>query len=125
MLDGLDEIEECEKRELVDSLQMLLSSQVTIVELYCATRPDTNHYLESKLNPKWRIPMASEAISADINRFIEAMLEQHLEDGELKLGNPELILVIRDTLTEGAQGLFVIYSFTPECLALKLAGSYG
>lgn len=41
----------------------------------------------------------------DIERFINTELEARIESGKLSIGNPAIILEIRDALLAGAQGM--------------------
>ena len=45
--------------------------------------------------------------NSDIEAFIEAELKSCIESKELVIGDPTLILEIRDALLEGSQGMFL------------------
>ena len=51
--------------------------------------------------------MLSTDVNSDIAQFVEASLEQRLQDGRLQLGDPNLILIVRDVLIKRAHGMLV------------------
>ena len=44
-------------------------------------------------------------ITSDIDHFINVSLQERLSEDELQLGDPALVLKIRDALKIGAQGM--------------------
>ena len=102
IIDGLDECEQNETRLVLQSLQQLLMSKY-VFRVYCSSRPDVFHWTHAILEPKWNISM-SQTIT-DIEEFIEDTLEAHLESGILSIGDPTIILAIRDALLKKAHGM--------------------
>ena len=107
VIDGLDECDEAEVRELVEALRALLAFKALRVKIYCSSRPDVTKWVSSTLNPEGHIVMNLKNISADIERYIEATLAEHLESNKLQVGNPTIIWTIQETLSKGAQGMSV------------------
>ncbi|GKZ46197.1 hypothetical protein AbraIFM66951_009104 [Aspergillus brasiliensis] len=56
---------------------------------------------------------------ADIDAFINAELERCLESGKLVINDPALILEIQDSLSQGAQGMFLWAALQIEALCLE------
>lgn len=102
IIDGLDECEEKEIRFLLQYLKQLLTSK-HVFQVYCSSRPDVFRWAPGLLRPRWKIYMS--ATTADIEEYIEDALEKHLESGSLTVGNPAIILTIRDALLENAHGM--------------------
>ncbi|KAL9122029.1 MAG: hypothetical protein Q9187_001421 [Circinaria calcarea] len=119
IIDGLDECEEAEAKELILATQKLLTSPKITFKLFCSSRPDVFRWVPCILKPEWHISMATGDVKPDIERYIDATLAQRIESGDLQLGNPTLILTIRDTLLSGAQGMFLWVAFQIETLCAQ------
>ncbi|KFY38347.1 hypothetical protein V494_04397 [Pseudogymnoascus sp. VKM F-4513 (FW-928)] len=106
VLDGLDECVPTEREILVLQLRKL---QETFPLVLCiSVRLDPGNVL--KLSPERFI--AAQIISIpddnpDIDAFISAELESHIESKRLVIGDPLLILEIQDRLMTGSQGMFL------------------
>lgn len=108
MIDGLDECEEEEAKELISTIRNLLTLQRITFKIFCSSRPDVFRWVPTILKPEWHVSMAVRDVNPDIERYIDAALEQRIENGDLQLGDPTLILTIQDTLLSGAQGMYVL-----------------
>ena len=102
IIDGLDECEEKTSRLVLQILKQLLMSK-NVFRVYCSSRPDTFHSTHRMLKPKWNVFMSH--MSAGIDEYIQDTLEERLESGSLSVGNPKIIITIRDTLREKAHGM--------------------
>ena len=102
IIDGLDECEETEIRIVLQCLKQLVTS-TQVFRVYCSSRPDVFHWTSPLLNPQWNVFM-SQKIS-EMVEYIESSLEQRLESGSFFVGNPAIILTIRDALLEKAHGM--------------------
>ncbi|RMZ68741.1 hypothetical protein GMOD_00002567 [Pyrenophora seminiperda CCB06] len=106
VLDGLDECDNEEKETLMQAIQEI---QVKLKLLVCVSlRDEPNNGLQSISN---RL-LVARAVSIpddnpDIDAFIEAELERCLYEERLTIGDPTLILDIRDALSKGSQGMFL------------------
>ena len=102
IIDGLDECEEKESRLLLQCLKQLLLSK-TALRVYCSSRPDVFRWATAVLEPQWNIFMSE--TSSNIEEYIENTLEQCLGSGNLSIGDPTIILTIRDALLENVHGM--------------------
>ncbi|KFZ03367.1 hypothetical protein V502_11004 [Pseudogymnoascus sp. VKM F-4520 (FW-2644)] len=106
VLDGLDECDSDEREILIRQLRKL---QDTFPLVLCVSvRLDPGDVL--KLSPERFIAARVASIpndNPDIDAFISAELESHIESKRLVIGNPSLILEIQDSLLEGSQGMFL------------------
>jgi hypothetical protein len=106
ILDGLDECDYNERSILTLKLRKL---QDTITLLVCISfRLEPDNAL--KLRPEEFTAPRSISMSEDnpdIEIFIEKELENCIESKHLVIGNPTLILEIRDALLQGSQGMFL------------------
>lgn len=106
VLDGLDEFDGNERAELLSALQ---DFQLRINLLLCISvrqNPDDPVKLQSeKFIVPWSILIPDE--NPDIVTFIDRELEDCIESHKLVMGQPELVLEIRDALLQKSQGMFL------------------
>lgn len=118
VIDGLDECEESEARELLSYLKRVLEFGHSY-HIYCSSRPDVFHWAPAILQPKWTLSM-SEA-TGQMEQYIEEELEECLRSERLCLGNPKLILIIRDALVTKANNMLVLLRFGSKINRLVMA----
>lgn len=104
IVDGLDGCESHERHNVVHQLQRLQSK--FLLRICLSFRPEIDQ--ASQINPddlkaRWILSMPES--NPDIERFINTELEARIESGKLSIGNPAIILEIRDALLAGAQGM--------------------
>ncbi|CZR58343.1 uncharacterized protein PAC_08235 [Phialocephala subalpina] len=106
ILDGLDECDYDERKTLILQLRQL---QDTFTMLLCVS---------FRLEPDNPLKLSSEEFTAprcisipednpDIEDFVDKELENCIESKKLVIGNPTLIVEIRDALLHGSQGMFL------------------
>ena len=109
VLDGLDECEEAQFKELVYILRGLLDTQALHVKLYFTTRKSVMNWIPFNLQPERHIVLDTAenqaSITRDIDIFVNASLQERLREKELQIRDPRLILKIQDALKTGAQGM--------------------
>ena len=111
-VDGIDECQKGEIEKVLDCLNDLHSSK-TIFRIYLSSRPDVFTWASKKLSPRWHVPMPGQ--NPEIASYIADSLVQELESERLQLGNPAIIVVIQEKLTDNAHGMFVIHQ-PKECV---------
>ncbi|MCJ1463915.1 hypothetical protein MMC07_002524 [Pseudocyphellaria aurata] len=109
VIDGLDECEEKERHLLLQCLKQLLMIPKRVFQIYCSSRPDVSRWARTFLEPQWNISMPQ--TSVDIEEYVEDTLEDQLESATLSIGEPTLILTIKDALLENAHGMFLWVKF--------------
>ncbi|MCJ1462893.1 hypothetical protein MMC07_001497 [Pseudocyphellaria aurata] len=114
IIDGLDECEEKETRLLLQYLKHLLMSK-RVFRVYCSSRPDIFYSAQTILKPQWNVSMSQTNVA--IEEYITDTLEENLESGSLSIGDPIIILSIRDALLENAHGMFlwVVFQIDSIC----------
>ncbi|KAH7464154.1 hypothetical protein FOMA001_g17934 [Fusarium oxysporum f. sp. matthiolae] len=115
VLDGLDE---CNERQREGVILCLWELQTIYPVLICLSfRQEAGNALarrfEKFVNPsKIDIPVDN----PDIPEYIQFELERRVQSADLVVGNPALILEIRDALLENAQGRFLWVALQIESL---------
>ncbi|GLA81330.1 hypothetical protein AtubIFM56815_004974 [Aspergillus tubingensis] len=117
ILDGLMHCD-AEARQVI--LTSLLEIQKFIkLSLCVSVRPEPAGFLQELNQLSNRQFLSVEDNKPDIDAFINAELERCLESGKLVINDPALILEIRDSLSQGAQGMFLWASLQIEALCLE------
>ncbi|RKK66728.1 hypothetical protein BFJ69_g15148 [Fusarium oxysporum] len=118
ILDGLDECDESQKDDVILRLREIQT--VCSLLIYLSFRQEAGKapalYLENFANPSM---ISIPENNPDIAEFIQTELERRVELGRLRVGEPTLVLEIRDALLERAQGMFlwVVLQINSLCLA--------
>ncbi|KAL8753875.1 MAG: hypothetical protein Q9199_004740 [Rusavskia elegans] len=111
ILDGLDECNETQIREVSETLYSLLSSLHLHVKIFWCSRPNIPDWISSKLQSQQHINLETvesrSQVASDIERFIDITLEELLESDtpRLQIGDPTLVLMIQDRLKKEAHGI--------------------
>jgi len=112
MLDGLDECEEAQLKEVAEIFHNLLLLPRLRIQFFWSSRPNVHNWLPGRFLTKQHINLGTmeiqDKIASDIRTFIRVTLEEWLEGEtpELQLNNPTLIITILDCLEKRAQGMY-------------------
>ncbi|KAI9856126.1 MAG: hypothetical protein M1813_009244 [Trichoglossum hirsutum] len=109
VIDAIDECEKAERQLFLSALQRMMSS--TRVKIFLASGLHIEIELERALKLNYRMSMASPDAHSDIKTYIENSIAEKEKNGELKVGQPQLRIEIRDALIKGAQGMFLWATF--------------
>lgn len=109
ILDGLDELENNERRQVISTLNEMTSfathDSVLLVFASLRSQADNVHSKYRGLDPKWLLTIPEE--NPDIGAFIDLELTAMIESDQFVFGDPTIAVEIRDALLEGADGMFV------------------
>lgn len=104
VLDGIDECTAPVRAKLINFLQSLRTRLHAKLCISFRLMADSRIQTElATLSPDSVMEMP--ITNPDIKDFIQARLETCLENGELAVGDPALIIAIQEALEEGAQGM--------------------
>jgi ankyrin repeat domain-containing protein 50 len=109
ILDGLDECDNSEKDIVISQLRTIQEKIEILVCISFRDEPNTDFLLDSsslyELSNTITISMPEE--NPDIESFLDSSLKQYIKSKKLMLGDPTLILEIRDSILQRAQGMFL------------------
>ncbi|KAI2763075.1 hypothetical protein DTO006G1_2214 [Penicillium roqueforti] len=106
-IDGLDECEPVEIRKVAQSMAKLCNMRVKNFKVLCTGRPELENQLFGAMKPKYKIPVTETKVDLEMDRYIAAAIGNCLEDKQLILGDPTLIVKIFETLKKGSNGMFL------------------
>ena len=114
VLDGLDECEEAQVKEVAEIFHGLLLSPHLRIKLFWSSRPNVLSWLPGRFLTQQRINLETvenqSRVAHGINTFIRVTLEEWLEGEtpELQINDPTLIGTILECLEKEAQGMYEI-----------------
>ncbi|OAP57751.1 hypothetical protein AYL99_08489 [Fonsecaea erecta] len=117
IVDGLDECNETELDRLFDCLDRFLKSNHRF-HVFCSSRLDIHTKYRTALQPRHHLPLPMH--NPEIAQYIDSALEDRLEKGSLCLGDPDIILTIRQALLEGSHGMFLWVVFQLDSICAEL-----
>ncbi|RCI14837.1 hypothetical protein L249_6700 [Ophiocordyceps polyrhachis-furcata BCC 54312] len=110
IIDGLDECEKPDRRELLETLSSLaaLGSKISI---FLAGRDSITTEINKVFPAHHHVTMSSSLAQPDIARYIEGAVQDKLESEELIVRDPSLVDEIKLALKRGAEGMFLWVAF--------------
>lgn len=105
VIDAIDECKKDERSVLLDFLRKASLSNKFILRIYLATRDDVGEEIRKASKSLHHLPMSSPEAGQDIATYIENIIEEKKDKGDMIVGDPNLLVEIRDALVKGAQGM--------------------
>jgi len=116
IVDGLDE---CSRRHRSIVLGAILRLQRCLSLLLCISirlEPNNMADLENEILPgAWVLSLPT--VNPEIEAYIDTELEDRIQSKTLIIGDPTLILEIRDALSKGSQGMFLWVALQLQALS--------
>ncbi|MCJ1239019.1 hypothetical protein MMC14_007012, partial [Varicellaria rhodocarpa] len=106
VIDGIDECLPTDRNLVLGTLRKLLHSSQTSVKVFLASREEMRSEVASDFRPYYHTSMNCPEVRMDIAQYIEDEIKIKI-DNPLVVQSSELILNIRKTLEEGAEGMFL------------------
>jgi hypothetical protein len=104
VIDGFDECARPDRLIVLKLLHRLMSSSGQI-KIFLSSREDVIRDIAREFNNCQQVSMDCEEARTDISTYVKAVVTQKLKDGELAVGNSQLIQKIENALIEGANGM--------------------
>jgi hypothetical protein len=104
VIDGLDECDEENRKKLLRALKTVASSSKNI-HLYLSSRASLRDEVDKYFPVSEHLSLDCQATNNDIASYIEGILNEKIQDDELKVGDTELVQEVKKALVNGAQGM--------------------
>ena len=101
LIDGLDQCEARDRKELLKVLSALLSSNGNI-RLFLSGRISLHDELGKKFDRMERLTLDCKDTQTGIEAYIEGSIEEKLEEGDLIIGDPTFVEELKSALGRGA-----------------------
>lgn len=117
VIDGLDECSKSEKDEILQHLRSLQDTHRLLICYSLRTQPNALNDLKNDSDSS-RSVLTMPMLNPEIDQFIDEELERRLDADQLVLGDPTIIMDIREALRNGSQGMFLWAVLQIEVLCL-------
>lgn len=104
LIDGLDECDAAERRYLFDALSSI-SATTSHLRTFIASCASVDIDLRSRSFPMQHILMVGDRIASDIRAYVDASIQERVQNEELVFGHPHLADEVKNTLTQHADGM--------------------
>jgi len=105
VIDGFDECARAERIIVLKMLHRLMSSSQTMIKIFLSSREDVIGDIGRVFNTCWQVSMDCEEARADVLTYVNDIIAEKVEEGELVVGDIQLIQNIRNVLVRGAKGM--------------------
>ncbi|KAH8205298.1 hypothetical protein TruAng_000545 [Truncatella angustata] len=119
IVDGLDECDNSNQKQLLAALSSLARSSPNI-RLFLSGRPsldkDLRKYFKESVES---LVIGGDSTGEDIHAYVEHIIDERIDDGDLRVRDPTLARTVKQTLIRGAQGMFLWVTLQVEELCSK------
>jgi hypothetical protein len=103
LIDGLDECEDTDRRQVLCFLTKLIKDNQCNVKIVISSRWEMD--INKSSADYQRISLESSRTSSDIDLFIREAIDQNLEDGDIVVREPSMAEEIKKALVQKADGM--------------------
>lgn len=104
VIDGLDECDKLNRAEILRALSSLVV-QTQNTKVFIASRESLIGDVQKHFPTHGHISMANSDAGNDICAYVDGSIEKRIEDGDLKVGDSNLIPEIKKALIQSADGM--------------------
>ena len=112
LIDALDEVPRSERDVLLSTLGQARSFTRSCIKILVSSRQDIRRELETSFPGQYRRTMSCPEVDTDITTYIDLSIEDKLLKGDLVVGDPNVVHVIKDALIERSNGMLACIFFT-------------
>jgi len=105
VIDGLGECARADRIIVLKMLHRLMSTSRSIIKIFFSSREDMIGDICRVFNTCRQVSMDCEEACADIPTYVNDIIAEKVENGELVIGNIQLRQDIQDVLIQGANGM--------------------
>jgi hypothetical protein len=107
MIDGFDECHKADRDVVLAVLHRVMLSSRAVIKVFFASREDIGRDIQKTFKTCYRGTMNCQEAHADLTSYIEEIIMEKVDQGDLVVSNSELICDIQDALVRGACGMLV------------------
>lgn len=105
ILDGLDEVDEDDRKLIFNILKNLVTQ--AMVKVFVTSREDTTYLTQVPHVALFRLRVGVNVVAGDIDCFVKHAIRDLIRRRELVIGDPALEDEIFEALSQGAKGMYV------------------
>lgn len=104
ILDGLDECSVAEARRVMFGIHHVCRNRTKGLKILISSRPEFEDPFIRVIRPEHKVSLTGENVESDMDRYISLTLGRCLEEKQLKVRDPKLIVRISEALKKGSDG---------------------
>jgi hypothetical protein len=105
VIDGLDELEKTQRRELLQHLKTLLDAQVVSIKLFLTSRPSLKSEFKLNFPTCHNFKLKRTSTKLDLEHFTKDVVLERRRLGDLAITDDGLLNDVISALTNGANGM--------------------
>jgi hypothetical protein len=105
VIDGLDECSRPARMVVLKLLHRLILSSESIVKVFLSSRDSMIGDIATVFDTCQQLTMDCEEARADISLYVNGIIEEKIEAGELEVGSVQLVQDIRNALVQESSGM--------------------
>jgi ATP/maltotriose-dependent transcriptional regulator MalT len=105
IIDGIDECDTSQRSIVFKGLSKLINSSAGIVKLVVASRNTVARPLTTSSTRILDINIRQKQFQEDVSTFIDETLALRIDDDALHVGDPHVVIEVREALLSGAKGM--------------------
>ncbi|KAL6719360.1 hypothetical protein ACLMJK_003599 [Lecanora helva] len=105
VIDGMDELAQPERRVMLSALSRIALNQDISTKLFVSSRDDLGVGLRNQFPSLFHMTTLCEESAQDIARYVELGVDEKIQQGELCVGDENIVGLIKEKLIEGARGI--------------------
>ena len=105
VIDAFDEVPRSERDVLLSILGQTWSFTRSRIKILISSRQDIRRELETTFPDQYARTMSCPEVDTDITTYIDLSIEDKLLKGDLVVGDPNLVHIIKDALVNGSNGM--------------------
>lgn len=109
VIDALDECAKADRDAVLAVLRRLSNTSNNTFKIFLTSGESIRTEIGENFTSYHHMTMKSPEVNADIKTYVEDVIGEKIEKGDLKIGTLALIADVCDALVEGAQGMLVFY----------------
>lgn len=109
VIDALDECAKADRDTVLAVLRRVTKTDSNAFKVFLASRENMRIEIAKTFTSYQHRTMGTPEVQADIKTYIEDVINEKIDNGDLAIGTLELIVEVCDALVKGAQGMSVYY----------------
>ncbi len=105
VIDGLDECSRPERLVVLRLLHRLMSASQSIVKIFLSSRDNMIGDIATVFDTCQQVTMGCEEARADISMYVNGIIAEKIEAGELEIGSVQLTKDVRNALIQESKGM--------------------
>jgi hypothetical protein len=105
IIDGLDECSQADRRIILGVLSRVMCASPSPIKLLLSSREGLVEDVDRVFQDYQAVTMHCEEAQADVRTYVNGIIQEKIESGDLPIGSIQLVEDVKDALIRGASGM--------------------